>query len=82
MSDQIQLFPLSDAEWRERATRQAMLIREYKAVEAAKKKHMQDSTKKLNELRGAYETLAEAVITGKEFRELLGDDDEAPWRDR
>ena len=83
MSDQMQLFPLTDEEWRERSKRLAAKEIEYDRVEAEKKTYDRDANKELKRLRTELKTLAEAVTQGKEWRDLLGGhDDDAPYRDR
>jgi len=83
MSEQMQMFPLTPEEAQERAKRLAAKVQEYKRVEDEKKTAMREFTSTLKDLRGEMEGLADVVINGKEWRDLLGGhDDDAPYRDR
>ena len=83
MSEQMQMFPLTPEEAQERAKRLASTVREYKRLEDQKKTAMREFNGTLKELRATAEDLAEVVINGKEWRDLLGGhDDDAPYRDR
>lgn len=71
---QMQLFPLTDEEWRERSKRLASTVAEYKRVDDEKKVVNGQYLKTLKGLRVTMETLADAVAQGKEWRELLDGD--------
>ena len=83
MSDQMQLFPLTPEEASERSKRLAATVKEYGRVESDKKLYDSNATKELKRLRKVADTLADTVINGKEWRDLLGGhDDDAPYLDR
>lgn len=69
--NQMQMFELTPEEWQERSKRLGAKVQEYKRVEANKKEMQKEMSRTLKEIRKEIETLADGVVFGKEWREVV-----------
>jgi len=73
MPDQMQLFELTEQEWRARSKQFAALYREYRLTEENKKSTVKAMNDLLKGLREEMNKLHEVVLQGREWRER------GPW---